>query len=105
LTIFGKKWRFSQKNQCYDKMFAYFSFGLSQKGHFLAKIFLKIITSVPGSGQDSQVNVFALPHRVEGAAEPLVRLPDLKDVRAVDEAALPPALDQQVGAVGHHLYM
>jgi hypothetical protein len=39
------------KNQCYDQNFAYFSFVLSQKGHFFAELFgeniFKITTSVP----------------------------------------------------------
>ena len=54
-------------------------------------------------GLHSQVQVLALPEGVEGAAEALVRLSDLEDVGAADEAALPPALQHQVAAVRHHL--
>ena len=67
---------------------------LKLKGFFLVRY---------QKGLNSQVQVLALPEGVEGAAEALVRLSDLEDVRAADEAALPPALQHQVAAVRHHL--
>jgi hypothetical protein len=52
LTNFGGEIGGFLENQCYDQIFAYFSFVLSQKRHFFAEFFgeniLKIITSVPG---------------------------------------------------------
>jgi hypothetical protein len=52
-TIFGEKIGAFLKNQCYDQLFSKFRFVLSQKTPifsliFSAKIFLKILTSVPG---------------------------------------------------------
>jgi hypothetical protein len=52
ITIFGEKIGVFLKYQCYDQLFSRFSFVLSQKCQFFsqkfsAKIFFKIITSVP----------------------------------------------------------
>jgi hypothetical protein len=58
-TIFGEKIDVFLKNQCYDQFFSKFSFVLSQKTpmfslNFSAKIFLKIITSVPDKKERTQ---------------------------------------------------
>jgi hypothetical protein len=55
---FGEKIGVFLKNQCYDQMFAKFSFVLSQKRQFFAEFFgeniSKIITSVPGLRLDTR---------------------------------------------------
>jgi hypothetical protein len=51
-----KNWRFL-KNQCFDQIFKYFSFVLSQKRQFFSRFFceniFKIISSVPGGSKPS----------------------------------------------------